>query len=171
MLYTFEMETITCPGCGVELPVKNLPESDMFNASGECWEKYIELSASTTILYDRDFIHQTAIDTYEAQHGGGKTKPIAVVFGLAGLYLRLEKDYPVQVIQKIHMKLARKTREWPRLVPPTHHFEKTVVDALQANSDIERRAKILAWANATWDAWKRDHGTLRDIVDKNLLKN
>lgn len=39
------------------------------------------------------FIHQLVVDAYTAQHADAQTKPIAITFALAGLYLVVEKNY------------------------------------------------------------------------------
>ncbi len=60
-----------CPGCGLVLAISSEPSPDSrFNASPECWQLFCRLSEITTADYDERFIHQLAIDIYEAQHGG-----------------------------------------------------------------------------------------------------
>ena len=84
---------IACRGCGLRLPDQNIDQAERFNASGECLKMYFELACWTLVQQDVRFIHQHAVDAYEAQHAGGRTRPITVVFGLIGLYLALEKGY------------------------------------------------------------------------------
>jgi len=45
-------------------------------ASGECWQLFSDLSCYTVAKQDEEFIHQYVVDTYEAQHAGGKTRNI-----------------------------------------------------------------------------------------------
>jgi hypothetical protein len=96
-----------CPGCHVELPDHHRDPPVRFNASGECWQLFSDLSCYTVALHDASFIHQHAVDTYEAQHAGGKTRPITVVFGLIGLYLALDKGFMGREVQRAHMRIAK----------------------------------------------------------------
>jgi hypothetical protein len=73
--------TIRCPGCGLSLPGHQLELPHRYNATGECYQKYSELSGYTMSLQDVKFIHQHAIDTYSAQHAGGKLKNCVGVLG------------------------------------------------------------------------------------------
>lgn len=59
---------IECPRCRLRLPNKDRGMSDRFNASGECWELYGELSAYNLTRSDINFTHQTCVDAYFAQH-------------------------------------------------------------------------------------------------------
>ncbi len=76
-----------CPGCGLQLPDQHLDVPDRFNASGECFCVFSDLQCYTVAKQDPEFIHQHAVDAYEAQHAGGPTRNITVAFGLIGLYL------------------------------------------------------------------------------------
>ncbi len=53
-------------------------------------ELFDELCFYTMNLGDPSFIHQHAVDAYAVQEADESSKAIAVVFGLAGLYLYLE---------------------------------------------------------------------------------
>lgn len=158
------MEFTICPGCGLRLlKSDSLPEKK-FNSSKECWELFCQLSALTP-NYDEEFIHQMAIDTYEAQHGGGDTKNIAVVFGLVGLYLSLEKNYSGRQVQKAHMILGEKNKEWPKLEPPTFNWEYTVKDVLDSSLEKGLKEEIRKWAEVTWRGWGEQQKTIEDICN------
>jgi hypothetical protein len=103
-LYTVHTDhkTTICPGCGLVLPDRHLDPPDRFNASGECWQLFSDLSCYTVSKQDPEFIHQYVVDAYEAQHVGGKTRNITVIFGLIGLYLALEKGYTGKQVQCSH---------------------------------------------------------------------
>ncbi len=57
------------------------------------------------------FILQHVVDAFTVQAASTDSKPIAVVFGLAGLYLYVERRYSGRQVQKAHMLLARRKRE------------------------------------------------------------
>jgi hypothetical protein len=85
----------------------HLDPDGRLNASGECWQVFLDLQCYTVSKQDPGFIHQHVVDAYAAQHAGGLTRPIAVAFGLIGLYLALEKGYTGREVQKAHMKIAK----------------------------------------------------------------
>ena len=107
-----------CPGCLLELPDRHFDPPGRFNASGECWQVFSDLSCYTVAKGDAVFIHQHAVDAYEAQHAGGKSRPITAVFGLVGLYLALEKGYTGKEVQRTHMRIAKIQKDWPYLARP-----------------------------------------------------
>lgn len=159
---------ITCPGCHALFPDRNPGPPERFNASGECWQAFCDLSGCTVAKQDEDFIHQHAVDAYEAQHAGGKTRPIAVAFGLIGLYLALERGYTGREVQRAHMRIAKIRRDWPRLPPPAHAAQMTVADVLMAGTDAERDAMILRWAAAVWENWAEQQAWVRQTTDELL---
>jgi len=165
-----ESKMVLCPGCGLSLPDRNLRKAERFNASGECLETYFELTYWTLAHQDGRFIHQHAVDAYEAQHAGGSTKPITVVFGLIGLYLALEKGYTGRQVQLAHMKIAQRKKDWPRLEPPVRKSSMTVLDVLNAKSDAEREEKLMQWASSVWDTWEDTHAHVRTITEQVLFK-
>lgn len=156
-----------CPGCGVMLPKKDAPPSP-FNASSECWERYGELSVYTLSLGDPGFIHQHAVDAYEAQHGGPEVKPISTVFGLIGLYLAIEKGYTGKQVQNAHIALANRNKTWPLLLPPVYVWPMTVADVL-ASAEADRKEKIMKWAEIVWDGWRHNHALVRELAARYLF--
>jgi hypothetical protein len=82
-----------CPGCGLRLPDQRLELTHRFNATGECYQKYSELSFCTMSKQDINFVHQHAIDAYSAQHAGGGMKNITIAFALIGLYYAVELGF------------------------------------------------------------------------------
>jgi hypothetical protein len=109
--------TTVCPGCGLILPREHCDPPNHFNASGECWQLFSDLSWYTIAKQDTEFIHQHAVGSYETQHAGEPTRNITVAFGLIGLYLALEKGYTGKQVQRAHMQIAkagRTGRGWSR---------------------------------------------------------
>ncbi len=127
---------------------------------------YHELSYYTLAHPDPSFIHQHIVDAYAAQHADETTKPIAVVFGLIGLYLHVEKDFTGRQVQKVHMRLAKIRRQWVRPRSPKERGAITVRNVLAAAPGPSRDALIHSWCASVWEAWSesRDHIT-------NLVKN
>jgi hypothetical protein len=143
-----------CPGCGLCLPDHHWDPPNRFNASGECWQRFSDLSCSTVTRQDAEFIHQHAVDAYAAQHSGGTTRNITVAFGLIGLYLALEKGYTGRQVQLAHMHIARIQKNWPHMEPPVKPAGITVMDVPGAGTDAEKDAMIRRWMVAVWASWE-----------------
>jgi len=158
----------TCPGCHVVLSEKHACPPDRFNASGECWQAFNELSCYTIAKQDPAFIHQYAVDAYGAQHGGGNTRPITIAFALIGLYLAQEKGCTGKEVQAAHMRIARIFRVWPRLEPPAKPAELTVLDVLQADSYEKNDEMIRQWSKSVWKSWEHYHPWVRETAARML---
>lgn len=158
-------KTTTCPGCGLVLADLQLDPPDRFNASGECWQLFSDLSCYTVALRDTEFIHQHAVDAYEAQHAGGTTRNITVAFGLIGLYLALEKGYTGKQVQQVHMRIAKSRREWPWLEPPARPARLTVLDVLNMPDGPRKDAMIRKWMEAVWESWVDHKRWVREMTD------
>jgi len=154
-----------CPGCGVNLPDLGLRKSERFNASGECWEMFMKLSGYIAQGYDEEFIQQMSIDTYEAQHAGGTTKNIAGAFGLIGLYLSLEKGFSGKEVQRAHMDLANRSKEWPRFGPSPSKWKMTVKNVVDAGPKKSKKM-IHLWAKATWKEWEFEKERIIGLMNK-----
>lgn len=154
--------TPVCPGCRLCIPAKQCDPPDRWNASWECLQVYSDLMCYTLAKQDTEFIHQHAVDAYAAQHGGGTTRNIAVVFGLIGLYLALEKGYAGKQVQQAHMRIAKIRKNWPRLEPPRTPASITVMDVLRAPDGPEKDAMIRRWMTAVWESWSDQQPWVRE---------
>lgn len=105
---------------------------------GECWDLFMELTAYTQSLYDRSFPHQITVDTYGAQHAGPTSRNITTAFALIGLSLLFNWGYSGKQVQKAHMILANRFKDWPRLEPPKIKTILTVKDVVRAKDGGER---------------------------------
>ena len=153
-----------CPGCGVRLPMSEAQPNARYNASAECLQLYGELTTYTLTRGDGAFIHQLAVDAYSAQHAGDNMRPIGVAFALIGLYLACERGYSGRQVQHMHMLLARRSKTWPRFVPPPHVGSVTVLDVVRAHPEEERDAMLQRWGQAVWDAWPQEHERVKALV-------
>jgi hypothetical protein len=163
-----ENATTLCPGCGLVLPDRHLDRPDRFNASGECWQLFSDLSCYTVAKQDAGFIHQHAVDAYAAQHAGGKTRNITVAFGLIGLYLALERGYTGKQVQRAHQQIARVQKDWPRLEPPARPACLTVMDVLSVPDGPGKDAVIRQWMTEVWASWVERQAWVREITGKVL---
>jgi len=116
-------------------------------------ELYHELMFYTLARGDAAFIHQNVVDAYTAQHADENTKPMAVVFALVGLYLHVERNVTGRQVQKVHMQMASRRREWPRLSLPRESGGVVIADVVAAPAGERRYALIRAWCESAWETW------------------
>lgn len=159
-----DFREVECPGCGVRLPTQNLPLNDRYNATGECWQLYGELTAQTLAKGDLTFIHQMAVDAYGAQHSGGVTRNVTTVFALVGLCLALEHGFTGRQVQQAHAELAKQSINWSPIEPPEQTSALTVWDVVLDSRD----AMLKTWAQAVWKSWAYRHDWVRNICKQFL---
>jgi hypothetical protein len=145
---------VLCASCGAPLP-----------ASKRCRDLFDELSAYTLTRAGGVFIHQHAVDAYAAQHAAENPKPIATAAGLIGLYLLAEKGWDGRRVQRAHMELGNRMKEWPALPPPDGRAALGVADVLAAPEGIERDRRIEEWARAVWASWSREHARVAELLE------
>ena len=98
------------------------------------------------------FILQHVVDAFAVQTADANSKPIAVVFGLVGLYLRVEKQFSGRQVQLAHMALGRRKRDWPAMHLPDDRGDMTIADVLAAPAGPERDLAIVNWCRSLWTA-------------------
>ena len=124
----------------------------MSSASSE-QAAYDELCGYTLARGDPSFIHQHVVDAFAVQQADEHTKPIKITFGLVGLYLRVEKQWPGRRVQQAHMALARQKHAWPTFVLPRDRGALTPQTVMAAPAGPERDAAIDAWCASVWNAF------------------
>jgi hypothetical protein len=129
---------------------------------------YNELSFYTLQLGDPAFVHQQVVDAYAVQHADAATKPIAIVFGLIGLYLYLEKDFTGLQVQRAHMQLARYRKRWSAPPIPNQHATIGVADVIAAAPGPERHAVIRRWCEAVWQDWHQSRPQIVALAQTEL---
>jgi Family of unknown function (DUF5946) len=125
---------------------------------GELRAAYDEVYAYT--IGRPQFVLQHVVDAFAVQTANAETKPIAVVFGLVGLYLHVEQHFSGHQVQKAHMLLGRRKREWPRVYLPEDRGSITVRDVLAASAGAERDAAIDNWCASVWSAFAGNRQTI-----------
>jgi len=117
-------------------------------------DAYDELASYTLSHGDRAFIHQHVVDAFAAQHATPSTKPIALAFALIGLYLHVERGFTGRQVQRAHMTLAKRSRDWPTFALPDERGALTALDVMAAPAGVERDRAIDAWCAAVWAAYR-----------------
>ena len=110
------------------------------------------------------FILQHVVDAYGAQTASADSKPMRLIFSLAGLYLHIEKQFTGRQVQLAHMQMGRRKREWPALPLPRDRGAMTAADVLAAPAGLERDAAIEAWCRSVWDAYHDARQTIIDVL-------
>ena len=106
------------------------------------------------------FILQHVVDAFAVQTANDESRPIGVIFGLVGLYLQVEKEFSGHQVQRVHMELARRKREWPRVYMPEDRGSMTVADVLAASAGPERDMVINNWCRSVWTAFGANRQTI-----------
>jgi hypothetical protein len=125
---------------------------------------YHELCAYTLTHGDRAFIHQHVVDAFAVQHADAQTKPIALTFGLVGLYLKIERQFSGRQVQRAHMMLARWKRTWPSFTLPRDRGAITARNVVEAPAGPARDAAIDAWCASVWDACRANQAAVAGLV-------
>ncbi len=110
------------------------------------------------------FILQHVADAFTLQTATLETKPIALVFGLVGLYLHLEKQFSGRQVQEMHMKMARFKRAWPAIPLPEDRGSITVLDVLAATPGPERDSAIDEWCRSVWTSYVGNRPTIVSLM-------
>lgn len=127
-------------------------------------DAFAELCCYTLAHGDPSFIHQHVIDAFAVQSANKQTKPIALTFGLVGLYLHIEKQFSGKQVQRAHMRIAQKKRTWPAFRLPQDRGGITVTDVLAAPAGPERDKAIDAWCNSVWSACRDSRPAVANLL-------
>jgi hypothetical protein len=124
-----------------------------------------ELSYYTLAHGDPAFLHQQLVDAYGAQHVRRSKSTIGAAFALAGLFLAIERGFTGRQVQKMHMLMASRSKQWPRFDPPKDAGPLTVADVLAVGPGPGRDEKLMNWCASVWAAWSSEHGRVREMVE------
>jgi hypothetical protein len=119
---------------------------------------YHELYAYT--MGRAGFILQHIVDANTAQRLDASSKPVAAFFALAGLYLHLERGFNGTQVQRAHMTMARRKREWPAIPLPERRGSLTPPDVMAVPAGTERDAAIDRWCQSVWTEFQGS----RDVI-------
>jgi hypothetical protein len=131
-------------------------------------QPFHELSFYTLSLGDIEFIHQHSVDAFTAQNADIHSKPISIIFALAGLYLHLEKNFTGKEVQLAHMQMAKRKKVWPLIQLPGNRGQITVTDVLSEPPGKARNEKIHDWCADVWAAYRESHAIMKQLVSELL---
>jgi hypothetical protein len=127
-------------------------------------DAYHELCAYTLAHGDPAFIHQHVVDAFAVQGADERTKPIALTFGLVGLYLKVERQFSGRQVQRAHMTMARRKRTWPSWTLPRNRGAISAQTVLDAPAGPTRDVAIDAWCASVWDAFRTNRAAVAALV-------
>ena len=119
-------------------------------AEQEAWS---QLQCYTLAHGDPAFIHQHAVDAWTAQHAEARNPTIALAFALIGLYLHVERGFSGRQVQRVHMLLGKRRRQWPEFALPEERGVVSVVDVMAVSAGAGRDLAIDQWCASVWDAF------------------
>lgn len=153
-----------CPSCGYVGVDDDRPEPDRVLATPACYAAFGELTGGHTLLARSGyFVHQVAVDAYQAQHcprGAQRT----LVFSLAGLYLVMEKGRTGRQVQQVHAELARTRHPLPLVEPVDASGAGTVAEALARIPRDGLLTAVQGWAGQVWNAYATSHAEIERWV-------
>jgi Family of unknown function (DUF5946) len=104
-------------------------------------------------------VRQHVVDAFAVQTASTGTKPVSVVFGLVGLYLRVENQFSGNQVQRAHMVLGHRKREWPRVHVPEDRDGMTVADVQAADPGPDHDKAIGDWCRSIWAAFTQNRAS------------
>ena len=153
-----------CPGCGVELPVRDGPTDLYGGASAACWALYGEVLAREFSDAKHFAVHRLSVDAYMAQHPSQVSRAAvqSVWVHLAGLHLVLDRCLPAPRVGRMLARLTHRNFEW--LEPPLSRGASNVAQVAVAAEAEEHLQAVERWARETWQAWALHHAAVRALV-------
>jgi hypothetical protein len=128
-------------------------------------EEYHEMAFYTLAHPDMEyFIHQHVVDAFQAQTADENTKPIAIIFSLAGLYLFAEKGYTGRMVQQAHIRMSQNKIPWPSVELPPYRGDITISDVLKTAPGAARDEMIKKWVMSAWEAFRPSHQIIMSTV-------
>ncbi len=132
-------------------------------------QAYEQLQYYTLAHGGLEFIHQHVVDAWAAQQADELTKPIKLTFALVGLYLHVEKGFSGRQVQRVHMTLARRQRNWPSFPLPRQRGSITAIQVLAAPAGHERDQAINAWCASVWGAFSESHQAIAELLQQHEI--
>ena len=131
---------------------------------------YQELQCYTLARGDSTFIHQHVVDAWAAQHADSSTRKIGLAFALIGLYLHVEKGFSGKQVQRVHMLLARRSRDWPSFPLPVERGAIPPREVILAPEGPERDRAIDGWCASVWTAFGESHRSVVQLLEQHGIR-
>lgn len=129
---------------------------------------YNQLAYYTLSHKGGDFIHQHLVDAYTIQTANENTKPIAIIYALAGIYLHVEKNYTGKEVQQAHLKMSKKSKTFPTIILPENRGAITISDIIKIDDPKEKDAAIHKWCESIWLKFSAQHKIIIELTESLL---
>jgi hypothetical protein len=130
----------------------------------ETLDAYDELYAYT--MGRPKFTLQHVVDANMAQKASAASKPIGVIFALAGLYLHLERGFTGAQVQQAHKILGARKREWPAIQLPEQRGVITPRDVMALPEGAGRDAAIDRWCQSVWNEFQDSRNSIIGLLQE-----
>lgn len=127
---------------------------------------YEKLQCYTLARGDLTFIHQHVVDAWAVQHADSNTKPIGLAFALVGLYLHVDREFSGRQVQRVHMGLSRRSRNWPSFPLPRERGAVTAIEVMAAPPGARRDRAIDTWCASVWSAFSESHQAVAELLEQ-----
>lgn len=131
-------------------------------------ELYNELAFYTLSHKGKDFIHQHLVDAYTIQTANENTKPIAIIYALAGMYLHVEKNYTGKQVQQAHVEMSKKSKQFPKITLPENRGTITISDFIKIDNPEEKDQAIHKWCESIWESFLSQHKLITELTESLL---
>lgn len=153
--------------CGaMVLDIDGLVHQYMTSSPG-CWAIYGEVLACEFSDYRYGRNHRLTADAYAVQHlGQPSPKTIqSVAVHLAGLYLVLERGFPIEKLTPFMQQLTTRKSLFHWLEPPIDMGPVTVLDIWKADNAETHLRLVQEWAVSAWSAWEQHYQQIKAGAD------
>lgn len=131
---------------------------------------FLELTYYTLSHPSSEFIHQYIVDAHTAQVANEHTKPIAIVFALAGLYLHVVNNFTGRQVQLAHIEMSKKSKVFDQIFLPASRGNISVQEVLESHEGRERDQMIHLWCESVWNAYSKEHSKIISMTQILLQK-
>lgn len=131
-------------------------------------ELYNQLAYYTLSHKGKDFIHQHLVDAYTIQTANENTKPIAIIYALAGIYLHVEKNYTGKEVQLAHMEMSKKSKQFPKITLPENRGTINISDIIKIDKPEEKDQAIHKWCASIWESISSQHKEIIELTESLL---
>lgn len=131
-------------------------------------ELYNQLAYYTLSHKGKDFIHQHLVDAYTIQTANENTKPIAIIYALAGIYLHVEKNYTGKEVQLAHMEMSKKSKQFPKITLPENRGAINISDIIKIDKPEEKDQAIHKWCTSIWESFSSHHKEIIELIESLL---
>ena len=80
----------------------------------------------------------------------------------------LEQGYTGKQVQRAHMRLANRSKTWPKLPIPSERGEVRIEQVLEAEPGRDRDAMIERWCASVWKSWLGSRPAITALAREHL---